>query len=219
MFKIFDLDGKFYQYALKYSELLWVSILTVVCSIPVVTIGASFTAMHKLIYQIKQGEEGKLTATFFRAFRDNFRQATLIWLLFAGFAALIFLDYRLVLAMPQSPLALLSYALPVLVLVAAMCLVWAFVLQSRYHNTVFGTVKLAFIVAVTHPLQTISMLVLFLLPFLVLIAYMAYAPLAVGVVFPLCGLLRAMIYGKVFGQLEYTEESEEAGADENGTEG
>jgi uncharacterized membrane protein YesL len=217
MFKFFNIDSKVYQYLLKYSQLLWVSILTLVCSIPLVTIGASVTAMHKLLYQIRKDEETGITRTFFRTFRDNFRQSTLIWLLCAAFFGVIYLDYTAVRAMQNTVLGALSYVMPVILIIGLMCLVWVFVLQSRYQNTVFGTIKLAFIVGVSHPLQTLVMLILFAAPFLLLVQFMAYAPLALGVAFPLCGLLRAMVYSKIFQELEQPEESAKE-MEENGTE-
>lgn len=43
---VFNLDGPFMKYGNKFADLMVLNLLTVVCSIPVVTIGASYSAMH-----------------------------------------------------------------------------------------------------------------------------------------------------------------------------
>lgn len=208
MFKIFDINGKFYQFALKYSQLLWVSILTLVCGIPIVTIGASVTAMHKVLFDIRKDQENGITRTFFRTFRENFKQATLIWLVFLLFFTIVILDYFLIPTMGSFLHLIVSYTMPLILIVGLICLCWVFVLQFRYRNTVLGTIRLAFIVGVTHPLKTVVMLVLLVTPLLLLIQYMAFAPLVLGVAFPLCGLLRSMVYSTVFEKLEKPAETE-----------
>lgn len=62
----------------KVGDLLLVNLLFVVCSLPVVTIGASATAMYYVLGRIRR-QEGTVTKDFFRSFRENFRQATLYW--------------------------------------------------------------------------------------------------------------------------------------------
>ena len=79
--KIFDLDSPLMQFLNKMADLLWLNILTFICCIPIVTIGASLTAMHYMALKMVRNEECYITRGFFKSFKENFRQATLIWLL------------------------------------------------------------------------------------------------------------------------------------------
>ena len=79
--KIFVLDSPLMRALTIISDLLWLNVLTVICCIPIVTIGASVTALHYLSLKIVRGEENHLTATFLRVFKENFKQSTLIWLI------------------------------------------------------------------------------------------------------------------------------------------
>ena len=79
--KFFDMDSPLMQGLGKMADLLWLNVLTLICCIPIVTIGASFTAMNYMALKMARNEECYITRGFFKSFRENLKQATLIWLL------------------------------------------------------------------------------------------------------------------------------------------
>ena len=78
--KIFDLDSPLMNVLNKMADLMWLNILTLICCIPVITAGAALTSMHYVALKIVRNEESYITRSFFKSFKTNFRQATLIWL-------------------------------------------------------------------------------------------------------------------------------------------
>ena len=62
--KIFDLDSPLMQFLNKMADLLWLNILTFICCIPIVTIGASLTAMHYMALKMVGNEECYITRGF-----------------------------------------------------------------------------------------------------------------------------------------------------------
>lgn len=79
----FNWDNIVFQMLGKLVDCVWVSILWVICCIPVFTIGASTTALYYTVHKSIRGNRGYTTSNFFGAFRDNFKAATLpylIWL-------------------------------------------------------------------------------------------------------------------------------------------
>ena len=60
--------AKFYEFSVKLMELMWLNFLVFITSLPIFTIGASFSAMHKVLVQICRDEEEQITRTFFSAF-------------------------------------------------------------------------------------------------------------------------------------------------------
>ena len=70
------------------ADLVLLNLLTILCSLPVVTAGASITALYYTMYKLRN-QEAKLYRAFFKAFKENFKQATIIWLVLLVIGALI----------------------------------------------------------------------------------------------------------------------------------
>lgn len=81
MIKLFDPENKFWQFLTKLTDAAILSLLWLLTSIPVVTIGASTAAFYS--YTLKQvvNLEGSLFKSYFSAFRAHFKRATLLWLI------------------------------------------------------------------------------------------------------------------------------------------
>ena len=82
--KLFSYESPFSQTLLKLAYSCYLNLLWVVCCIPVFTVGASTTALYSVTLKIVQERENSLTRQFFKAFRENFRQATVLWLILLG---------------------------------------------------------------------------------------------------------------------------------------
>lgn len=70
-------------------QLIVLSILWVVCSLPVVTIGASSTALYYTVVKVVRRDRGSLLQSFFSAFRDNFWQSLTVNMVFLCYFALL----------------------------------------------------------------------------------------------------------------------------------
>lgn len=79
MDRLFNMDNKLMRLLGKLANLVFLQLLTLICCLPIITAGASLTAMHKVLLQLRRDEEGSITKAFFHSFRINFRQATIIW--------------------------------------------------------------------------------------------------------------------------------------------
>ena len=76
----FDPNGAVYQILNTIAQMVTVSVLCLICCIPIVTAGAAFAAMAKITQNLVRQEGSTGASAFFRAFRENFRQGTLAWL-------------------------------------------------------------------------------------------------------------------------------------------
>jgi uncharacterized membrane protein YesL len=74
------MDGKFLETFNKITDLVTLNILWLLCCIPIITIGASTSALYQVTLQIAENRDSYITKEFFKAFRENFRQATIVWL-------------------------------------------------------------------------------------------------------------------------------------------
>ena len=93
MSRIFDLDGPVLGTLNKIADLLWLNILTIICCLPVFTIGASLSAAHYVCLKLYRGEEGYVTKDFFKAFKMNFAQGSALGVLCLVLAAVFITDF------------------------------------------------------------------------------------------------------------------------------
>lgn len=199
---IFNLDSKFMIFMNKFADLLWLNVLTLVCSIPIFTIGASFTAMHYMVLKIYRNEEGYITRGFFKSFKENFRQSTVIWLIYLAVGLLLALDFSYVREGIVNINMYYQYALVFVAFVASLSLIWVFILQSRYTNTIMGTVKNAFIIGISRFYYSIMMIILFLAPIVCLFVFSIAVPFVVLLGFTVPAFLQAMLYSRIFDRME-----------------
>ena len=82
--KFFSYESPFSQTLLKLAYSCYLNLLWLICSIPVFTVGASTVALYSVTLKIVRDRDGNLTRQFFKAFRENFRQATILWLILLG---------------------------------------------------------------------------------------------------------------------------------------
>lgn len=76
------------------ADLIILNLLFVICSIPIVTIGAAYSAKYYVAMKVIRGEGTGVFVPFFKAFGRNFKQATLVWLVMLVAIAIIILDWR-----------------------------------------------------------------------------------------------------------------------------
>lgn len=202
MNNIFDMDSKLMGYLRVFANLLWLNILTVICSLPIITIGASFTAMHTVLFQIRKNDEDRITRNFFKAFKENLMQSTIIWMIYLIYYGGLLFNFNLianqVLILPN----LIIWVLFFLLIVTTISLVWVFILQSHYRNSIFATVKNSFIIAIANLGSTIVMLLLFIAPFVLLLFMGNLEPIVLFLGCAVPGYLQTFIYSGVFDKIE-----------------
>lgn len=184
---------KFFAFATKLAQLMWLNILTIVCSLPIITVGAAFTAMHRVLVDIYRDEDNKITKTYFVSFKKNFWQATKIWLLYLVFYAILLADYWALKALDNNAIRYLNILLPVLVLISSLSLSWVFVMQSRYTLSTKDTIAFSFTRIIAFPLRTLCMGATLLAPFVLTIYFPRFFILV-----PLLGISGPGIIGTCF---------------------
>lgn len=213
MDNLFNPDGKLMRWGTKFTDLLLLQLLTLLCCLPVFTAGASFTAMHKVLLQLRRDEESGIIRTFFRSFRENFRQATVLWLLFAVLFLSLYLNWKILTGENAVPMfKVIRLLFPTMLLLALLGFVWVFVILSRYRNSIWGTLRSAFLVGLAHPLYSLGMALLMLLPLILLLVSVQTLPWLILLGFTIPGYLQAMLYSKVFDKLETAMQEREENA-------
>ena len=199
MNKIFDDNNPLMRSLAIAADLLLLNLLTLLCSIPVFTVGAALSALCDVVQRILRGEDANTVRAYFHSFKVNLRKGSLIGIIFIVATAVIWLDYRVAcLYVPVMRFA--AAAMGVIVLAIAL---YAFALQARFENSVGGTLKNAVSLMIAYFPTTLWMLVCTLALWIICLRFFMYAlPLLVMFGLSLPAYVCALLYQKIFKELE-----------------
>ncbi len=193
--RFFSYDSKFGQLFLKLAYGCCLNILWLVCCLPIVTIGASTTALYYTSFKIAKDEGSYITKMFFHSFKQNFRQATVIRLRATsnGTVAVIW--------------TLLLACIFACMIAYIIVLTYVFPLLSIASNTTANMFKNAFLIG-THYLF-VTILVIFIHYAMFFLVVNVFTPL---IIFGegLCALISAHILLKILRPLLYDPNAPES---------
>ncbi len=90
---IFKFDSPVMNFIGKVADMIILNILCLICSIPIITFGAAYTAKYYVSMKIVRGEEGTVFKPYFKAFASNFKQATIAWIIQLFIIAILIVDW------------------------------------------------------------------------------------------------------------------------------
>lgn len=170
MKNLFNMDNPFMQLLVRVGDLILANALFIICSLPVVTLGASLAALHKVTQNIVLDEEQGLFKTFLRGFKENFKQATLAWLMMLVFLVGMCCNLLLTVSYLSGTAALICKWVLYLIMLLMLALAsYVFPLMVRYENSLREHFINAAILSIVKLPRTILLVILNALP--VLIAY------------------------------------------------
>ncbi|MDE7270720.1 MAG: YesL family protein, partial [Acetatifactor sp.] len=176
--KFLDIDGPLIQFLSKMADLMWLNILTMICCIPIITAGASLTALNYMSLKIVRNEEGYITRGFFKAFKENFKQSTIIWCLFLVVACVMGVDYRIMATTDVKIGRVLRILILITVIITVFTLLYVFPVQAKFSNSVMRTIRNAFILSIVQFPKTILMIVLYALPHVIVYLWIGMFPVS-----------------------------------------
>lgn len=201
MGNIFNLDSPIMRALSRMTDLLILNLLTLVCCIPIVTAGASLTACHYMALKMARHEEAYVVRGFFKSFKQNLKQGTIIWLMLLFVIVILASDLMILNSMEfayKTPLKVVIMIVGVLVLFTAT---FVFPTLAKFDNPIMRTIKNAFVISVLQFPKTIVMILLNLIPFALLFV-IQIAPLSFLFGFSVPAFVSAFLYSKFFKKLE-----------------
>ena len=166
MSKLFSLDSGLYKFMSRLFDMLKLNAMWILCSIPIVTIGASTTAAFTITLKMVDEEEGYIAGPFLKEFKANLFKGSAIGLiqLFATYA--IYLDFQL--ARVSERYGTLCTVVGVIAIVmTVMHFLYAYALLARYENTIVNTLRNSYSICVKYFLKTLFLLVTLFVEYLV----------------------------------------------------
>lgn len=200
--KFFDLESPLMQILNKVADLMILNILTVFCCIPIITAGASMTAMHYVALKIARNEECYIARDFFKSFKLNFRQGTAIWLIELFIILILTGDFLIMSRTEMSFGNVIKVILTVIAFLALFTFMFVFPVLAKFENTVMRTIKNAFFIGVLQFPKTIAMMVLAVLPLVLFLFFPQITPIVFLFGMTVPAWLSAKMYSGYFRKLE-----------------
>ena len=167
---MFGIDSKFYEVVSRIADLVVLNLLFVLCSLPIITIGASTTALYGVTKKMAENREGYIFRNYFRLFKENFKQSTIMWIILLLFALIPTIDLYIINSFEKT---IVTTVLKGLMLAAALAILFVFLyamaLQSTFENTIKNTLKNAFLMGIGHFPWTLLIVFITLLPIILLV--------------------------------------------------
>lgn len=200
--KIFQIDSPFMRAMSRIGDLIWLNILFVVLSVPIFTIGASYSAMNAVLLAIMRKEEGYVTKTFFTSFKKSFKRITPLWIGMLFAYLMLVSDLIILIKMMSAGRGVIFGIICVALFFLVSTNLYAFALIVRFENTARNTLKNAFVLSVSQLFITIMMLVDIILPFAVLYYSTYFMPIAILFGFSGPAFINAFYFNRLFERIE-----------------
>jgi len=159
MAKLFDMNNPIWKFMGKVADMFLLTLYWFLFSIPVVTIGASTTALYYTALKAEKDKEGYLFRTFKEAFKENFKQSTIIWLIMLAIGSFFGVDLYFYYNI-DAPFAVVAFwGFVVLSVLYLFVLTMVFPLTSRLDAGVKKLFFMSFMVSIQNFSWTLFMLV------------------------------------------------------------
>lgn len=210
----FSSEGPLMTYLIKIRDWMFLSVLWLICSIPVITFGVSTTAMYYVTLKMAKNEEVPVMKSFFKSFKENFKQGVLLTLIVLIVGALLALDC-LYFSRVSGTKGAISTGIFCAVSVCFLVLVfYSFPFMAQFSNSVSGILKSAVVLAIRNLKRTGIILLLHAAPvvlrFVAYEVYMSVFPLwlllAPGLIAYLCSLCHVKSFAPLIEAIQSKQE-------------
>ena len=174
--KLFNPDSRIMIFLSRVADLVILNILWLVSCIPVVTIGASTTAMYHVIRHWQKDSVSSIMRDFFQSFKEDFKQATPVYLILLIPTIAVVMNAMLIFN-PENSAAVPSYLL-VIWFISALILLFissfVYPVMAFFADSIFKTLRNAMVLALANLPRTILISILNLLPVILLFVNLSF---------------------------------------------
>ncbi|WP_289301749.1 YesL family protein [Sporofaciens musculi] len=146
---LFDMNGPLMYNLGKLANIFLCNVLFCLFSLPLFTIGAALSALFACMQAIWDEDEDDIMAKqFWNAFKQNFRQGTVLWLLCLLTFVFLGIYYFIVVSMTGTVGRVYRVSFFMMCLIFLFGFQYLFPLQARYRNSIKNTLKNAWLLSV-----------------------------------------------------------------------
>ncbi len=192
------MDGPLWRALNFIADVMVLHVLWLVHSLPLVTIGASTTALYYAMMKRIRTNEGQVTANFRQSFKANFRQATILWLIAAAAGAILWLDLNFCTTWGGTAGKVMLAGCSLLLAPCWMTLLYLFPVLAKFTGSVYDTFKNALLMSVRHLPMTLLLTFLWATVWLMLAIFPPFTGLMLISGAGLTAWITSYVYIQVF---------------------
>lgn len=162
LMKFFSTEGGIYKFMTRLWDMIKLNFLWLICSLPIVTIGASTIAAFTITLKMVEEKEGYVARAFFKAFKANFKQGIVIGPITVIFAAALYLDFTL--GKQYIGFVILGILSAFLFGIA---IIYTYPLLARYENKLLKTIRNSMRIAMRYFGRTIFLVVILVIEYII----------------------------------------------------
>ncbi len=160
---LFDQDRLIWRILSRVTDVLLLGFMWTVTSLPIITIGASSTAVYYVTLKMARNQEGYLWKGYWKSFKENFKQATILWVILLALAVFFGLDiYYYYLQESTLASGVQAFFIGMLVLLIIV-VIYIFPIISRFSNSTGRLFSMSIFMPFKHFGWTLALLGMFLL--------------------------------------------------------
>lgn len=210
--RLFNLDSPIMQFLTMVGNLMIVNLLTILFCLPVLTAGDAITAMYYVTIKMARGDDPYIVKAYFKSFKENFKQATVLWVLMLIVAFILYADCRIVFTgMEGKYVTVLKVVISVVAIFALMTCLYIFPVLSRFENSIRHTIKNAFLMSLLNLPRSVLIILVHVLPVLLVLVSTSVLPVLFLLGMSTVAYLCSTQYVKIFKKYEPEEEKAEEG--------
>ncbi len=202
MKSLFNEDSMIMRILTALFDLLVLNLLTLALCVPVITGGAALTALHYVSLKMARNEDGYIIKPYFKAFKDNFGKATLIWLIFLALGIVLGTDLYVIRSHPEVMPTMMRILVAAVAILVCMLLVYVLPLQSHFENSIPATFKNSIILSIANFPRTLAITAIWIIPLIILVVSVPMWPLVIMYGISAPAYFSARIYSPVFEKFE-----------------
>lgn len=195
---MFSMEGPLWRALNFIGDVVVLHFLWLIFSLPLVTIGASTTALYYAMMKRIRTNEGQVTSNFRQAFRANLRQATALWLITAAAAVILWLDLNFCTTWESAAAKVMLVGCSLLLIPCWMVLLYLFPVLAKFTGSLFDTFKNALLMSVRHLPMTLLLTIIWATVWLLLAIFPPFSGLMLISGAGLIAWITSYIYIQVF---------------------
>lgn len=205
MGNLFNLDNPIWRFMGKLVDVFILTMLWFICCIPIFTIGPASTAVYYVTLKLVRDEESYTVRSFFKSFKENFKQGVAIGLIMTFLGIFFVYDIYAYFTMGNQVTTLLGIAFLGIFLLYLFTLTYVYPLQAKFYNSIFRTMRNALFMSVKHLFRSLLMVAIAVI---VIVGVLFFPPLLL-LSFGLIAFLQSYLLVRIFDLYIPKEETEE----------
>lgn len=157
--RFFSTETRVYQWLNKYCTILLIGFVWLIMCLPLVSIGASCTAVNRMMFNIRENKAAGVVL-FFKIFLKEFRKSTRLWLMALILPAVILAVYLFTGISSTAAITVIFIA----VVLWMFVFLYVFPLTAFFENTIVATLKNGLLMSLRHIKNTVPALAISMLP-------------------------------------------------------